>query len=74
MRYKKNLDEAILRNRRFWTREDPRLVLAKIDVGDGRTMRMWERALAPGVCPDHAKMFEVFRQDLNSRIRQEAKE
>lgn len=67
MRYKKNLDEAILRNRRFWTREDPRLVLAKIDVGDGRTMRMWERALAPGVCPDHAKMFEVFRADFEDR-------
>jgi hypothetical protein len=67
MRYKKNLDEVIARGRRFWTREDPRMILAKIDVGEGRTMRMWERALEPGTCPDFRRMFEVFRQDFEGR-------
>ncbi len=67
MRYKRNLDEVITRNRRLWSREDPRMVLAKIDVGEGRTMRMWERALEPGVCPDYRRMFEVFREDFEGR-------
>jgi hypothetical protein len=67
MRYKKNLEEAISRNRAFWTRQDPRMILAKIDLEKGQTMRMWERALEPGICPDYRKMFEVFRQDFERR-------
>ena len=67
MRYKKNLDEVISRNRKFWTREATDMILAKIDVEQGQTMRMWERALAPGVCPDYRKMFEVFREDFQRR-------
>ncbi len=67
MRYKKNLDQVIERNRKLWSREAAGLVLAKIDLDEGGTMRMWERALAPGICPDYRKMFEVFRQDFQKR-------
>ena len=67
MRYKKNLTEVIDRNRRFWNREATAKILAKIDLDEGGTMRMWERALAPGTCPDYRKMFEVFRQDFQRR-------
>jgi hypothetical protein len=67
MRYKKNLDEVIDRNRRLWNREATGKILAKIDLEAGGTMRMWERALAPGTCPDYRKMFEVFRQEFQRR-------
>ncbi len=67
MRFKKNLADVIERNRRLWNREDPSLVLAKVDLEEGGTMRMWERALAPGVCPDYRKMFDVFLEDFRRR-------
>jgi hypothetical protein len=67
VRYKKNLNEVIDRNRRFWSREATGKILAKIDLNEGGTMRMWERALAPGTCPDYRRMFEVFRQDFQRR-------
>ena len=67
MRYKKNLEEVILRNRRLWNREAKGTVLAKIDLDEGGTMRMWERALAPGTCPDYRRTFEVFEQDFQRR-------
>lgn len=67
MRYKKNLGEVIDRNRKLWNREATEKVLAKIDLDEGGTMRMWERALAPGTCPDYRKMFDVFLQDFQRR-------
>lgn len=67
MRYKKNLDEVIDRNRRLWNREATDKILAKIDLDECGTMRMWERALAPGVCPDYRLMFDVFIQDFKRR-------
>jgi hypothetical protein len=67
VRYKKNLDEVISRNRKLWNREATGTILAKIDLEAGETMRMWEQALAPGVCPDYRKMFEVFRQSFERR-------
>ena len=67
MRYKKNLDQVIERNRRFWNREATDKILAKIDLDEGGTMRMWERALAPGTCPDYQKMFDVFLRDFQRR-------
>ena len=67
MRYKKNLEQVIERNCRLWNREATDKILAKIDLEEGGTMRMWERALAPGICPDHRKMFEVFLQDFQRR-------
>ncbi len=67
MLYKKNLDEVIDRNRRLWNRQATGKILAKIDLDEGGTMRMWERALAPGTCPDYRKMFEVFLQDFQRR-------
>jgi hypothetical protein len=42
-------------------------ILAKIDLDEGGTMRMWERALAPGTCPDYRKMFQVFLRDFRRR-------
>jgi hypothetical protein len=65
--FKKNLADIIERNRRLWSREGTDLVLAKIDLDEGGTMRMWERALAPGTCPDYRKMFEVFLEDFQRR-------
>ena len=67
MRYKKNLDQVISRNRRFWNREATGKILAKIDLEERGTMRMWERALAPGTCPDYRRMFDVFLQDSQRR-------
>jgi len=67
VRYKKNLGDIIERNRRLWSRTGTDLVLAKIDLEEGGTMRMWERALAPGVCPDYRKMWEVFLEDFGRR-------
>ena len=67
MRYKRNLEEAIDRNRKLWSREATGEILAKIDLDEGATMRMWERALAPGTCPDYRKMFDVFLQDFQRR-------
>ncbi len=67
MRHKKNLTEVIRRNRRLWKGEATREVLAKIDLDTGGTMRMWERALAPGICPDYRKMFDVFLRDFERR-------
>ena len=67
MRYKKNLDQVISRNRGLWNREEPGTILAKIDLEPGATMRMWERALAPGICPDYRKMFDVFLEDFGRR-------
>jgi hypothetical protein len=67
VRYKKNLDEVIRRNRRLWDREATDRILAKIDLEEGGTMRMWERALAPGTCPDYRKMFDVFLRDFQRR-------
>lgn len=67
MRYKKNLDEAISRNRRFWSREATGSILAKVDLDGFLTMRTWERALAPGVCPDSRLMFDAFEQDFEKR-------
>jgi hypothetical protein len=67
VRFKKNLEEVIDRNRRFWSREATTKILAKIDLGEGGTMRMWERALAPGTCPDYRRMFEVFLRDFQRR-------
>ena len=67
MRYKKNLEQVIDRNRRFWNREATDEILAKIDLDEAGTMRMWERALAPGVCPDYHRMFDVFLRDFQRR-------
>jgi len=67
VRYKKNLDEVISRNRKLWSREGAGTILAKIDLDEGGTMRMWERALSPGICPDYRRMFEVFLQDFQRR-------
>ena len=67
MRFKSNFEELISRNRRFWSRESAGGILAKIDLDPGGTMRMWERALAPGVCPDYRKMFDVFLADFERR-------
>ena len=67
MRFKKNLDQVISRNRALWNREATDKILAKIDLGEGGTMRMWERALAPGTCPDYRKMWDVFLHDFEQR-------
>jgi hypothetical protein len=67
MRYKKNLGDVISRNRMLWNREATGKILAKIDLEQGGTMRMWERALAPGTCPDYRKMFDVFLRDFEQR-------
>ena len=67
MQYKKNLAEVLDRNRRLWSGEGTDMVLAKVDLEDGGTMRMWERALAPGVCPDYRRMFDVFIDDFKRR-------
>ena len=67
MQYKKNLEQVVERNRRFWNRQATDKILAKIDLEEGGTMRMWERALAPGTCPDYRKMFEVFLRDFQRR-------
>jgi hypothetical protein len=67
MRYKKDLGRVISRNRALWNREASGKILAKIDLGEGETMRMWERALAPGTCPDYRKMFDVFLRDFERR-------
>lgn len=67
MRYKKNLDQVIRRNRSFWNREATGGVLAKIDLEPEETMRMWEKALSPGICPDYRKMFDVFLQAFTRR-------
>jgi hypothetical protein len=67
MRFKKNLNELIARNRKLWNREATGKILAKIDLETSETMRMWERALAPGICPDYRKMFEVFLQGFERR-------
>ena len=67
MRYKKNLDDVISRNRRFWSREATGSILAKVDLEDCLTMRTWERALAPGVCPDNRRMFDAFVRDFEKR-------
>jgi hypothetical protein len=67
VRYKKNLDEVISRNRKLWNREATGKILAKIDLGEASTMRMWEQALAPGICPDYRRMFDVFLRDFQRR-------
>jgi hypothetical protein len=67
MKYKKNLEEVIRRNRRLWNREAGGEVLAKIDLDGNGSMAAWERALTPGVCPDHRKMFQVFIEHFQRR-------
>jgi hypothetical protein len=67
MQYKKNINDVIHRNRQLWGREFTEKVLAKIDLDGFESFEMWDLALAPGICPDYKKMFEVFIENFEKR-------
>jgi len=51
----------------LWNREFTEKVLAKIDIDGFKSLEMWDLALAPGICPDYKKMFEVFIENFKKR-------
>jgi hypothetical protein len=67
MQYKKNVEDVVYRNRRLWSGEFSEKVLAKIDIDGSKSFTMWDLALAPGICPDYKKMFEVFIENFEKR-------
>jgi len=67
MKYKKNLDEVIKRNKKLWSGDFTNKVLAKIDIESFKTFDMWSEALSLKYCPDYKKMFEVFVDDFKKR-------
>lgn len=67
VKFKQNLEETIARNRALWGRESQGRVLAKIDLDSCRSFETWDRAIAPDVCPDAAKMLNVFFDDFAKR-------
>lgn len=60
MKFKKNLDEVIKRNKKLWSGYFMRGILAKIDIDCSSTIDLWGKALQPQYCPNHVKMFDVF--------------
>jgi hypothetical protein len=67
MKFKKNLNALIDRNRKLWTGNFRKGVLVKIDIDNFSTMRLWEEVLSPKSCPDYKKMFEVFYENFKKR-------
>jgi hypothetical protein len=67
MKYKRNLNETIHRNRKLWNRDYTDKVLAKIDIDNFSSFETWEKALEPGICPDYRKMFRVFTDGFENR-------
>jgi len=60
MRFKKNVDQAVARNRALWTGAPSNRILAKIEVDGHSVLDLWVNALSPDVIPDKEKMFEAF--------------
>jgi hypothetical protein len=67
MKFKKNLDEAIKRNKDLWSGNKTKGVLAKIDIDGFSTLDLWEKAMRPEYCPDYKKMFDVFLEFFKKR-------
>lgn len=60
MKFKKNIDEVIKRNKKLWSGNMAKGILAKIDVNELNTIELWEKVLLPQFCPDYKKMLDVF--------------
>lgn len=67
MKFKKNLDEVIKRNKKLWSGDSTRGVLAKVDIDGSSTLDLWGKALLPQYCPDYVKMFDVFLEFFKKR-------
>jgi hypothetical protein len=67
MRFKRNLEEAVGRNREFWTGQASGRVLAKIEVEGNSVLDMWVDALSPEIIPDPVRMFRRFLQNFRNR-------
>lgn len=67
MKFKKNLDEVVKRNKKLWSGDFTRGVLAKIDIDGFSTLDLWEKVLLPQYCPDYKKMFDVFLEFFKKR-------
>ena len=67
MKYKKNLDQAVDRNRELWSGSNSSLVLAKIEVTGSSAFDTWIDVLSPEICPDPARMFARFCENFEAR-------
>jgi len=65
MKFKKNLGEAIKRNRKLWGGDFRRGILAKIDTDDINTFDTWMKPLK--FAPDYKKIFKVWDNDFKKR-------
>lgn len=67
LKYKKNINEVISRNKNLWSGNFSSKILAKIDINKFGTFKMWDRTLLPEYCPDYKKMFEIFIENFKKR-------
>lgn len=67
LKYKKNLESVVKRNKLFWTGNYNRNNLIKIEIENNSVFDTWVRVLSPEYCPDFYKMFDVFIDNFKTR-------